>query len=91
MTYGTDEWRQATNKLNQDTLNLIEENPYLVEEGFVEKDGEVLKISEEGKEALLKKEATEKSQAESARLGAELTEERLRKNTITSDDFMGAF
>ena len=91
MTYGTDEWRQATNKLNQDTLNLIEENPYLVEEGFVEKDGEVLKISEEGKEALLEKEAKEKTQAESARLGAELTEERLRKNTITSDDFMGAF
>lgn len=90
MTYGTDEWRQATAQLNQETLNLIEENSALSK--YVTRDANgVLRIAEEGKAQALEIEAKEKLQAESAKLNAELIEEKLRKDTITSSDFMGMF
>ena len=90
MTYGTDEWRKASTQLNQDVLDLIETYPKLADEVTMDEDG-VLRISKEGMEAFLKEEKKDVSRAESAKLGAELNQEKLRKDTIDSSDFMGAF
>ena len=87
MTRNTQEWNDAVNQMNQDTMDLISQNEELAEFAFYE-DG-MLKLDKSKIDEYMHQEELDVIQAKNAELNARILEEQARQKTYGINDFLG--